>query len=134
MSDSESLPTQLPAMDHEFEIEVRGNLTRKLFKGKFKCHILNLKERGQAGIRKAALNAGVEAVLPVEVRNLHYMVAWLEQSLTESPDWWRESQNGLELMDYDVVDAVYQKVEKFEDEWYEQVWGKPRRKEEAAAS
>lgn len=129
MSDSTKLPTQLPPLEQEFSIDVVGTLTNTQYQGDFKCKILNARERGRAGVRLGALNLGLAAFVEKDADNYHFMISWLEQALISAPEWWMKADKGQELYDVNVIEEIYNAVEKFEDEWYFKVWGKyPDRK------
>lgn len=128
MSDSKKLPTSLPSMEHSFQIDIEGDTTKQRYTGDFTCHLLNNKQKARANLKTATLNAGLETLLELEVKALHYMVGYLDQAVDEAPTWWKDSSNGYELYDANVIEAVFNEVHKFEQRWKEQVWGKSEAK------
>ena len=42
--------------------------------------------------------------------------ATVQSSLSESPDWWKDKGQGLELLDFNVVKAVYDQIVKIQTE------------------
>lgn len=127
MSDSSKLPKELPSMEYEFSVEVKGNITGKMFSGNFKYRIPNLKAKALAERKRAELNGGMDAMLDASVLQLHYMIAYLRFSLLEDsmPQWWKENDYGYNLHDYNVVREVFDKVEAYEQKWLKSVWGDP---------
>ena len=53
MSDSITLPTDLPPKDYEFDIDVEGGLTKTRYKGDFKFSIPNNKRKALADKMRA---------------------------------------------------------------------------------
>ncbi len=124
MSDSKTLAKDVPSREYEFNIEVEGKVSRTTYKGDFKFSIPNLKLKALADKKRAELNGGLDAALDPSVLELHYYVAFLRYSLIEAPKWWKEADYGYDLDDFNVVQAVYDKVEEFQKGWMEAVWGK----------
>ena len=118
------LSSEMPDMTGDFEIDVVGEITKKQFTGLFTCKILTRKQRGLADRYKALLNGGSGEGLSLDIRQMHHRTSYLKYALETSPDWWIESDGGLELYDGNVLDEVYKKVLEFEEQWMVGVWGK----------
>lgn len=112
-----------PPTEKQFSISIQGSLSKRPYQGDFVCKIPNQKERSQARRFQASLDGPNALNLDVATLNLHYMVSHLRFSLKNSPEWWRNSDFGFELLDYNVIQEVYDKVLEFEDEWYTEIWG-----------
>lgn len=123
---TENLPKEIPLMDHEFEVSVEGEITKKQYVGKFKYRIPNLKAKALADKKRAELDGPLGDLIDPSVQQLHYMIAYLRFTLIDMPDWWSDSDYGYGLHDYSVVKAVYDKTQDFETTWMEKVWGKKK--------
>lgn len=130
MNKIKHLPKTIPSKDFEFSIDVQGTLSSEKYVGSFKCKIPSLKEQAQIAKYKAFLNGGLAESLDKSIVNLHHMVAYCRFTVTQAPEWFVETDYGYDLFDQNVVEEVYHKILKFEEEWLETVWGK---KEDAAA-
>ena len=119
----ENLPRELPDMEYDFSIDVTGDTTGKKYSGNFKFLIPDNKSKAKAARYTAELNGEYADHLDPTVQILHYMIAFLRFSLVEAPNWWKASDFGYALYDYNVVDTVYTKVQDFQKEWFEKVWG-----------
>lgn len=123
MKDSGKLPKSLPPMELEFSLEVKGDITGKVYQGNFKYKIPNLKAKALAEKKRAELNGGMDAMLDASVLQLHFMIAYLRFSLYEVPQWWEDNDYGYNLYDYNVVKQVFDRVEQFETDYVKAVWG-----------
>lgn len=123
MSKTKKLPNELPPMELDFRIEVRGEVSGKMMTGDFKYRIPNLKAKSLAEKKRAELNAGMDSLIDASVGQLHFMIAYLRFTLVESPEWWSKEDYGYNLYDYNVVKAVFDKVEAFEVDYLKKVWG-----------
>jgi len=124
MSNSKTLAKDVPSREYEFSVEVEGKVSRTTYSGDFKFKIPNLKTKALADKKRAELNGGLDLALDVSVLELHYMIAFLRFTLSETPPWWREADYGYDLEDFNVVKKVYDEVEKYQESWMETVWGK----------
>jgi hypothetical protein len=122
--DVQNLPKSLPEMETTFEIDVEGNLTKQRFQGNFTYRIPNMRARALADKERARMNEGLERGMDETVAEMHSMISYLRHTLTAVPPWWKESSQGYDLFDANVVTAIYIKAMQFEKEWMEQVWGK----------
>lgn len=97
-----------------FEIHVRGSVTGKTWSGKFRARPL-LTFRHQMNVDKLRREfAGTaEGAIP-EVVITASVLAELAYRLTETPEWWKESQGGLDLCDPNVVEDVWKQAKKVE--------------------
>jgi len=130
MSDSEDLPRDVPDREFTFFIDVEGDSTRKRFRGEFSYRIPNLKAKACADKMRASLNGGHDKHLNPTVLEFHSTISYLKFTITEAPKWWREADWGYELDDYNIVDAVYIKVEAFQKDYNEKLWGSDSDKKE----
>lgn len=118
------LPKSIPDRDYEFEVNVKGSITGQEYEGKFKSRIPNLRTQAMIAKTYAFYNAGFEATLDAQIKNLHRMAAYLKHTITEAPEWFMHTDYGYDLYDENVVSEIYFKVLKYEEEWLNTVWGK----------
>jgi hypothetical protein len=126
----EKLLKNLPPLEHEFEINVKGDITNLPYTGKFKYRKPNLKTKAMAEKKRAELDGPNVTMLDLGVQKLNYMVAYLMYTLTEAPSWWRDSDNGYALLDFNVVEEVFNECDRFESEWNAKVWPKEEKSDE----
>jgi len=106
----------LPSMEFEFEIkDLKGDDTGRIFNGKFKYKRLNIAQKSAAAKLKAELDGTFD--IPIEVSLLHDMLSWLKYGLTEVPEWFDDSDYGMQLYDMNLIEHLYGKIIKFEDKW-----------------
>lgn len=126
MSEVKDLPKKLPATEGTFFIDVVGEMTNQTFKGEFSCKIPNLRDQALISKHRAYLNGDLVAYLDAPTLRLHQMISYLRYTLTKFPSFWKESDQGYELMDQNVIEDVYNKALEFEEEWMSTVWGKEK--------
>ena len=128
MSDYKYLSKELPDMEKSFIISLTGEFTRTKFEGEFKCRIPNNETKTKVSKYRAMLNEGLDDHLDIGTRNYHQMIAYLKYTLVKFPDFWEETNSGMQLYDVNIVEEVYNKVLAFEEEWVSKVWPKPKKK------
>jgi hypothetical protein len=118
----------------EFSVDVVGEVTGETFKGVFKAvprlsHRDNLR-RDQ--LRRDLLGSKPEDA-SVDATNVSAVFSKLWVHLVEFPSWWKDSKNGLELLDETPVAAVYDNVARIEREAIEAIQKKAQAQVEAVA-
>lgn len=123
--DTTGLLKGLPPMELEFNLELKGNKTGKMYSGTFKYQIPNVLKNSQIAISEARLNGGMAEQLDASTALLHYMLAYLRHTidLESAPKWWTESDFGANLYDPNVITGIYQKCMEFEKDWEKKVHG-----------
>lgn len=116
------LVKELPETEHMFIIELVGSVTKKRFIGEFTAKIPTLKDQAQIGKFNALLNGEFPVYLDAGIQKLHRMIAYLRYTLIDTPKWWKNSELGYELRDFNIIEAIYDEVIAFENEWLKQVW------------
>lgn len=97
--------------DHIFDLDYTDTRGYK-WTGKFKCHILNIKERAAVGLTRSRLTANTPAhVVDASTLNLLEMQAHLAVALDHAPEW--ASDLGS-LYDVGVVAKIYGEVASHE--------------------
>lgn len=131
MNDLNKLEKSVPDKNFTFNIEIEeGELTRESIKGEFTYTIPNLKAQAQISKHKALLNGGLEDLLDVGTKDLHYMISYLRYTLVAVPEWWKAAEYGYTLWDINIVEKVYEKATEFENEYMSSIWGTTEKKEE----
>jgi hypothetical protein len=119
----QDLPESLPDLNHTFQVDLVGNVTKKRFLGDFVCKIPTIKDQAMIAKHEAFLNGEYPVYLNPGVLKIHKQIAYLKYTLIDVPKFWRESDGGYDLRDPNVVSYVYDQVLEFEKEWYQQIWG-----------
>jgi hypothetical protein len=127
---TDKLLKSLPETTFDFEIEVKGDSTGKLHKGAFTYRKPNLKMKALAERKRAELEGPFAKNLDLSVQKLNFMISYLRFSLEKAPDWWTDSDNGYELFDFNVVEEVFNKCDKFESDWDAKVFPKAEPEED----
>lgn len=108
---------KLPSMTHEFHLNTKGEDTQLPFQGRFTYKRPTLGQRRQIKIHEDSLNNG-SGTLDEETRALNMVLAWLQNTLIEYPDWW---QGGFDMYDANVIFEIYEEIVKFEDEYRKKI-------------
>ena len=112
----------------EFSVNVVGEVTGETFKGVFKAvprlsHRDNLR-RDQ--LRRDLLGAKPEDA-SADATNVSAVFSKIWVHVTDVPSWWKDSRNGLDLLDETPVAAVYDNVARIEREAIEAVQAKAQK-------
>ena len=118
------LPKDIPSLEHSFQFESIGKLTKTRFIGDFTCRIPRIKEQCLIDKHEAYLNGPNVYTLKPGTLKMHKMIAYLRFALIgDMPKWWKSSDLGYELQDLNVIEEVYNKVLEYENEWIKEIWG-----------
>jgi hypothetical protein len=100
-----------------FVLKVDGDITGETYQGNFECkRLLSHRDRiNKDATRRNLLGAQPEAASNDAIFRAE-MLAHLGVSLTEVPKFWKESNNGLDLFDDNVVIDLYTKVTEIQAE------------------
>jgi len=123
----------LPSMEFTFTVELKGTETGKAYSGTFTYKRPNLRSKSDIAKMKARLNEDLRN-LDEDTSFVHGIISNLRHTLQKYPEWWLECDFGYELYDVNVILDIYKECRKFEDDWFEAVWGnqeeeKPKKKE-----
>jgi hypothetical protein len=114
-------PKQDDKSKREFTFQFRHEAPNgKIWEGTFTNHVLSLRERQMVGIMRARLGGGmpVESLDPLTAE-INLMLAHLEYSLTDKPDWAKDLSK---VEDLGMVQALYAEVATHEATFLG--WGK----------
>lgn len=98
-----------------FELRLEGETTGNLWYGPFKAkQRLSLRDQlNRDKIRRELL--GAQGGTPDDrALSIAIIVSELAVRITDSPDWWKQTSNGLDMDDGNVVSKVYDEVMKIE--------------------
>lgn len=123
MEGLKNLPKSLPESEVDFEIDVNGEYSNRPHKGQFRSKILTLRDQALVAKHKAHLNGDIAHQLDLTTLKLHQMISYLKYALKEVPKWWRDADFGYELLDMNVVEAVYNQALDHEEKYLRAVWG-----------
>lgn len=123
--------TALPSMEFTFTIKLQGSETPRMYEGTFTYRRPNRRLKSEIAKTLARLNGDLKT-LDEDTKFLHEIYSTLRHTLTEVPKWWEEADFGFELYDVNVALEVYREVRKFENEWFEKVWGQEKKPENPA--
>jgi len=123
MSFEEKFKKYIPPTTNFFSVDIRGDTTKYHYTGDFTSKIPTMKDKSLIGRHKGVLNSTLE--LEAEVLILHHVLSYLKFTIVESPTWWKESDSGYDLYDFNVIQKIYDEVLAFEQEWQKKIWGDP---------
>lgn len=117
------LPQVLPPKEIPFSIDMVGSRTGSKYEGNFVVKIPTVKDMSRIGLELAKLNGGVRFEdLDRNTAVLNNAIAYLRVLLIDSPKWFvdvNEGDCGLNMLDVDVVGAIFSQAEEKISEWYE---------------
>lgn len=103
-----------------FSIDYKSEVDDRVYKGKFVSKKLSIRDLAALGVRKAQLNGGMHYDLAnpgqgvdVYTDDFNNMIAHLELSIVDAPNWWDLD----EITDVDLISVVYKEVVKFENKF-----------------
>ncbi|CAK0749583.1 hypothetical protein CCP1ISM_330006 [Azospirillaceae bacterium] len=114
--------TKLPSMEHTFSISIVGSETGEVKDGTFTYKRLTLGKRMESAKMEARLREDLKS-LPMDVNLYSEMISFLRFGLIVYPEWWKNSNFGIDLYDVNIVTGLWNEVQKFESEWEKQVKG-----------
>jgi len=111
----------LPNNEKTFEFEHVGLTTGKKYDGKFtvKC-VLNMFDKREVELEKSRLSADVANPTNL-LSSLSHILANLRVRIIKSPTWWEQSLGGFDILDEDVIVALYDKTMEQADKWYKEL-------------
>lgn len=121
---------KLPEFEFSFTLDVIGSQTGKRFVGDFVYHRPNIRDNSNIAKYRARLDGDL-ANIDSSISTLHFALAHLRFTLSESPKWWSESDYGMDLYDVNVVLELFKTVDKFEETFNKKIeeLDKPEEKE-----
>jgi hypothetical protein len=111
----------LPANEKTILVSVTGQSTKYKYEGhfSFKCK-LTMQEKYRLEMEKSRMIADIKE--PTEgLENIISIIVALKTKIIKSPQWWAESDNGMNLIDDNVILEIYEKCVQAEFEWEKEV-------------
>ena len=122
MSDSPvKSATSLPPMQTVLEIDVVGEDDGRQYKGEFVYKRPTLRDKATIAINFAKLKKDATD-LNEDVALLLYMSAHLKTTIIEAPQWFLDSNGGLDLYSANILTEIYMKTVAFENDWHKLVF------------
>lgn len=101
----------------KFSINEIGEETGKHYSGDFT--VKTILERGEYfeadKVRRSILGVNGGEALP-SLQGEAYMLGEMSQRIVESPDWWKDSLNGMKFQDPGVIGLIFKKINDLEKE------------------
>lgn len=93
-------------------ISTVGSVTGKPYNGKFLIKtVLNRRENFLADERRRYILGGNPNSAPPALQGEAYMLGQLFVRIVEAPDWWKQSDSGLDIEDDNVIGELYKAAE-----------------------
>ena len=110
---------ELPKNESSFEFSHQA-LTKK-YEGLFTVHcILNMRQKHAIEVQKTRLL--MDMANPTdELKAQALLLSNLRIRIIDGPEWWKQSDGGLNIIDDDALFALFNKVLDAEDKWKEPV-------------
>lgn len=107
----------LPSNEYTFSFNDKGERTKTRYEGKFtvRC-ILTMQEIVDVGLKIDELNRGSKTLAP-GVGLINRAFAELDIRVLKAPSWWKDSNNGRDLLDLNIVLGVFEKAMDAETEF-----------------
>jgi hypothetical protein len=106
-----------PVEGTAFEVHVKGVATGKTWDGTFRAKpLLTFREQMTADKMQREL-VGPDAT-NADVISQAIIISELQFRLTETPEWWKENGNGLNLSDPNLLEEVYKAARKVSEDYF----------------
>lgn len=111
----------LPKNIKSFIFESTGDTTAKKYDGEFKVKCtLNMMDKRLLEIEKCAIRADIKNPTG-ELVAYATILATLRIRIEDSPEWWKQSNGGYDLLDENIIVDLFDKVMEKETEWREEL-------------
>lgn len=122
----------IPSREHTFYFKDKGERTKKLYEGSFTVKaVLTQQEIVDVGMLLDQYNRGSKT-LPQGVALLNRAFAELDVRIVKSPAFWRDSNQGRDLLDTNIVFGIYKSAMDSEEEYDKKLADMAEKAEEAA--
>ena len=108
--------------EESFTLSITGDVTGEKLWGTFKAKKrLSHRDRlNQDKLRREMLGDRADGA-SIDAASIADAVSEIAIRLTDAPQWWKASNNGLDLMDGNVISEVYKKVMEVERKVFEEL-------------
>jgi len=111
----------LPKNEKSFIFDHIGEITGKKYDGEFKVKcILSMFDKRELELKKTQLKADSQNPTNL-LSSISHILATLQVRIINAPSWWEQSLGGFDILDEDVVLALYDKVMEQERLWKEEL-------------
>lgn len=106
----------LPPTQTVFDFDFTSELGKK-YDGRFTvlC-VLDMRTKHRLELEKTRL-LGNHLNPTDELAGIAIILATLRTRIIDGPEWWKQSDGGYDIMDFDALTALYEKVMAAESEW-----------------
>jgi len=107
----------LPKQERSFDFKEVGTITSEEYAGTFtvRC-ILNIGQKHAIELEKSRLLADqrnpTNGLISISIA-----LAELHGRIIESPSWWKDSNNGIDIFDEEVIYSIFDKCMELEEQW-----------------
>ncbi len=107
----------LPKTESTFSIDHVGDTSGNRYEGTFVVRtVLNMGQKHQLELEKSRLLA--DFLNPTsELSGIALILSNLRVKIVDAPEWWKQSNGGLNILDEDVLVELYKKLVEKEIEW-----------------
>lgn len=123
----------LPKNEAVFDFDMTGSDTGRRYEGRFtvRC-VLNMAQKHALELEKTRLMGNYAS--PTDgLAGIAVVLANLRVKIVDAPEWWKQSLGGYEIMDEDVLVALYQKIQEAENKWREDLKEKAKKAQETTS-
>lgn len=107
----------LPKRQKSFDLDLTGESTDLQYKGTFTVKVgLSMQEQHTVELERTRMMADYKNPSPGLMR-IAIALSDLTVRIVESPSWWRETGNGYDILDRNVVEEIFIKSMDAETEW-----------------
>lgn len=123
----------LPANQATFDFEFTSELGKK-FDGRFTvlC-VLDMRSKHRLELEKTRL-LGSYTNPTDELVGLSIVLSTLRVRIIDAPEWWKQSDGGYNITDFDTLTALYEKTLAAEAEWRQNLKDKAKKLTEPASA
>lgn len=120
----------IPKNEATFNIDQVGETTGIKYEGRFTVLCaLSVGRKHQLELEKSRLMA--DFVNPTDgLAGIALILSNLRVKIVDAPEWWKQSNGGLDIMDEEVLVNIYRKIVEKELEWRDQIKAKGKEKAE----
>lgn len=118
----------LPKNERSFNFNEIGDIYGNKYEGTFtvKC-VLNMFDRRALEIEKSRLRLDINNPTP-DLIALSTIISNLKVRILDAPEWWKQSKDGNDIQEENIVVSLFDKVMEQEDKWRSELKAKATKK------
>ena len=106
----------LPKIEAVFDFDFTSDLGKR-YEGRFTVlSVLDMGQKHRLELEKTRLLGNYQNPTDGLV-GISIVLANLRVKIIDAPDWWKQSKGGYDILDEDMLMALYEKVQAAEGEW-----------------